>query len=223
MALIEREDVRRLFHGLVTVLAERDPGRLRTGFQVAELYQQLVPYRTHRSLLGFTTNQDYEGAILGLLAGIGGYAMVDPDEVRQTLAAEVDSPNPDTTLFREFAGARVRLDPACVRDVLADDTAYAPPESAPPPPPRPSPPPPPRGPVFELAGEPSPRPAPVRADPIPDGIHCPSCAAALPTDRPVVFCPFCGTSVGAPACPRCGDELRAAWKFCPRCGAARPA
>jgi hypothetical protein len=222
MALIEPGDVARLFHGLVTALAQRDPARLRSGFQVAELYQQFVPYRTHRNALGFASNQDYEGAILGLLAGLGGYATVEPTEVQDTLAAEVDSPNPDTTLFREFAGARVRLDPVRVRDVLDGDDAYAPPpapDTTPPPPQPPAPvvPAAPRGPVFELAGDAAP---PTRPLP-PSEIRCPECAAALPDDRPVIFCPFCGKSVGAPTCKRCGDQLRAEWTFCPRCGNTR--
>ncbi|MDH4043181.1 MAG: zinc ribbon domain-containing protein [Gemmatimonadota bacterium] len=229
MALIEPGDVARLFNGLVAELAERDPGRLRSGFQVAELYQQIVPYRTHRTKLGFVSNQDYEGAILGLLAGLGGYATVEPAEVQDTLAAEVDSPNPDTTLFREFAGARIRLDAARVQDVLDDDQAYAPPPapgaapgsapvSAPVAPPEP------RAPVFELAGDvarppvPSATPAPALT---PSTTRCPGCAADLPDDRPVIFCPFCGKPVGAPTCVRCGDQLRAEWTFCPRCGHAR--
>jgi RNA polymerase subunit RPABC4/transcription elongation factor Spt4 len=224
VALIEVEDVARLFQGLVTALAERDPGRLRAGFEVAELYQQIVPYRTHRNLLGFTTHQDYEGAILGLLAGVGGYASVEPDEVRQTLAAEVDSPNPDPTLFREFAGARVRLAAARVREVLSDEDAYAPPAEAPPPAARASGPS--RAPAFELAEELPGAPAPAAgAAPRSAGrsLSCGACGAALPDDRPVVFCPYCGTAVGAPTCARCGDHLRPDWKFCPRCGSPRSA
>jgi len=229
MALIEPGDVARLFHGLVTELADRDPARLRGSFQVAELYQQIVPYRTHRNLLGFGTHQDYEGAILGLLAGLGGYATVEPDEVRQTLAAELASPNPDPTLFREFAGARVRLDAGRVREVLADgNEAYAPP-AAPSPLPLnpPTPPAPPRGPAFELAEEPAAPPITAAhisaAPPATGAVPCGACGADLPDDRTVIFCPFCGRAVGAPTCRRCGDELRAGWKFCPRCGTAHPA
>ncbi|HEX9630907.1 MAG TPA: zinc ribbon domain-containing protein [Gemmatimonadales bacterium] len=228
MALIEADDVARLFRGVVTALADRDPARLRSGFEVAELYQQIVPYRTHRNLLGFATHQDYEGAMLGLLAGLGGYATVEPDEVQQTLGAELASPNPDPTLFREFAGARVRLDTGRIREVLADQDGYAPPPE-PPPPAVPAPvAAPPRGPAFELADEPGGPPAapPARVAAVPSpaaALPCAACGAALPDDRPVIFCPHCGTAVGAPTCARCGDTLRAGWKFCPRCGAAHPA
>jgi len=232
MALIEPEDVARLFEGIVTTLADQDPARLQRGFEVAELYQQIVPYRTHRNLLGFATHQDYEGAILGLLAGLGGYATVEPDEVRQTLADEVESRNPDPTLFREFAGARVRLDAARVRVVLnaSEADAYAPPVAPSPEPAEPAPPAAPRGPAFELADEhePAPPPAPPRAAappmaPAPRPLPCAGCGAALPTDRAVIFCPYCGRAVGAPSCARCGDELRPDWKFCPRCGSPHPA
>lgn len=219
VALIEVADVARLFQGIVAALAETDPRRLHGGFEVAELYQQIVPYRTHRSLLGFASHQDYDAAILGLLAGVGNYARVEPDEVRQTLAAEVDSPNPDPTLFREFAGARVRLAAGRVREVMSDGNGYAPPAEAP----DPAPAAPPRAPAFELAEE-SAAPA-SGAAPRPPGapLPCTACGAALPTDRPVVFCPHCGAAVGAPTCARCGDQLQPGWKFCPRCGAPQSA
>ena len=226
VALIDAADIRRLFGGLVTVLAERDPDRLHTSIEVAELYQQLIPYRTHRAALGFVSHQDYEASVLGLLAGVGGYARLEPPEAQDALAAEAASPNPDPSLYREFAGARLWLDDKRVREVLSGDAAYAPP----PPPSAPSteaePPPaepasPQRAaPVFELAGSgPGTAGAGRRA-----GAHaCAACGTDLPDDRPVVFCPFCGTAVGAHQCPRCGDELRPEWRFCPRCGHARNA
>ena len=222
MALIDENDVGRLFRGLVAVLAERDPGRLERGFQVAELYQDLVPYRTHRNQLGFTSNQDYEAAVLGLLAGLGDFARIEPTEARETLAAEAASRNPDPTLFREFAAARVRLNQQRVRTLLAGNAAYAPPGEQPEPEPPPTPaapggPSP--SPVFELAAEPPPPPPPVRQ--AADDARCPSCDEVLPTDRTVVFCPFCGKEVGRPVCSRCGDDLAPEWRFCPRCGAAR--
>lgn len=212
MALIDAADVERLFHGLVEVLAERDPGRLQVPFQVAELYQQLIPYRAYRARLGFDTNQDYEAAMLGLLAGLGGYATLEPREAQETLAAEAASPNPDPGLVHEFAGARVRLDTRKVSGLLERDSAYAPPDAAPPAPPAEAPGGPAgqgRPPVFQLerAGAPP-----------PDGGSCGACGRPLPGDRVVVFCPWCGVAVGAAACVRCGDELEPEWRFCPRCG-----
>jgi hypothetical protein len=211
VALIEPEDVRRLFHAVVQLLAEREPGRLHAPFQVAELYQQIIPYRAYRARLGFDTNQDYEAAVLGLLAGIGGFATVEPAEAQESLAAEAASPNPDLSLFREFAGARVRLHRARVRELLDHAAAYAPPEPtpAPPAPVAGSPPP------FALDREP---PAPATHP-----AHCQACGDALPEHRSVVFCPWCGRAVGAVRCGRCGDELEERWRFCPRCGLERRA
>jgi RNA polymerase subunit RPABC4/transcription elongation factor Spt4 len=220
VALIEPSDVERLFRAVVTTLAERDPARLSAPLQVAELYQQIVPYRTHRARLGFDTHQDYEGAILGLLAGIGGYADLEPVEARDALAAEAGSPNPDAGLVREFAGARVLLNARRVRDVLDAQTSFAPPPAVSPP----TPPPPasqPPEPAI-LPAPPLPEPSPAAAPPfaLEAGMSCPRCSRPLPTDRPVVFCPYCGTTVGATVCTRCGDELRPDWQFCPRCGHA---
>jgi hypothetical protein len=216
VALIEADEVRRLFRGLVNVLHEQDPDRVHAAFQVAELYQQILPYRAYRARLGFDTNQDYEGAVLGLLAGVGGYATVEPPEAQEALAAEASARNPDPGLFREFAGARVRLNPMRIREVLGQSSTYAPPEVSPPPPPPLAPPPQGERPqVFELEG----RAAvlePARESS--EAGRCRACRQPLPVDRAVVFCPWCGIAVGTPTCHRCGDELEPSWKFCPRCG-----
>jgi RNA polymerase subunit RPABC4/transcription elongation factor Spt4 len=217
VALIETDDVERLFRGLVEVLGERDPARLQRAFQVAELYQQLLPYRTYRTRLGFDSNQDYEGAVLGLLAGLGGFATVEPLEVQETLAAEAASPNPDCTLFHEFAGALVRLNASRVRALTAPNAAYAPPAPAPSPPGAAPATPPPPTPVFVLdPAHPGPSP-PAAAQPL-LATACAACGRSLPTDRAVVFCPYCGRPVGLVTCERCGDELEPDWRFCPRCG-----
>lgn len=226
LAVIERSDIRRLFEGIVNALAN-DPARLQAGFQVAELYQRLVPYRTHRAMLGFASHQDYEAALLGLLGGVGGYVTLEPAEAQQSLAEEAGSVNPDPSVVREFAGARVRLEQGRVREVLSGDAAYAPPPPEPPPPPAPRPPAPPPpppapkpegrpAPVFQLAGQEARRTTPEQAAAAAN--QCPACAATLPADRPVVFCPFCGSPVGAGSCSRCGDALKPEWRFCPRCG-----
>jgi hypothetical protein len=219
VALIDPRDVRRLFQGLVAVLAERGHGRLQAPFQVAELYQQIIPYRAHRARLGFDTNQDYEAAVLGLLAGVGGFATVEPVEAQESLAAEAAFPNPNPGLFREFAGARVRLNPARVRELLDHPATYAPPEPEPESESAPAEADPDRPPVFLLERDsPAPAPGAGRA-PAADGGRCRACGQALPGDRAVVFCPWCGRAVGVPSCTRCGDEVEAGWRFCPRCGA----
>ena len=126
----DQHDVHHLFRCLIETLSDRDPQRLRTGFQVAELYQTMVPYRTHRSRLGFDSNEDYEMAVLRLLAGEGSYASVSPPEAQDALAAEAATVNPDPGIVREYAGAMVQLAQAAVDDALDAERSYAPPEAA---------------------------------------------------------------------------------------------
>ena len=54
------DDVDRLFRYLVRHLQDSAPEYLRRSFQVSELYQRLIPYRLHRSGLGFDSIEDYE-------------------------------------------------------------------------------------------------------------------------------------------------------------------
>ena len=112
------DDLERLFRRLVLNVAQLDPSRLDAPLPVVEIHQNLVPYRTHRAALAIETHQDYEMAILRLLAGEGGFARVEPDEVRQLLEREAHGLNPDTSIFRRFPSATVRLEPDQVRIVL---------------------------------------------------------------------------------------------------------
>src|SRR2546429_9292894 len=66
------DDWDRLCERLVSVLADDAPGRLAVPFPAAEVYERLVPYRSNRSSLKVATHQDYEMAVLRLLAGGGG-------------------------------------------------------------------------------------------------------------------------------------------------------
>lgn len=94
---------------LVTEIRDRRPEYLSAPFTVAEIYQHLIPYASHRDRLGVEMNGDYEDALLRLLAGKGGYVRVESDLARERMQNEVESPNPDTSLFREFAAVDVRL------------------------------------------------------------------------------------------------------------------
>src|SRR5881392_2985628 len=71
------DDLDRLFERLVSVLAADAPGRLAVPFPAAEVYERLVPYRSNRSVLKVATHQDYEMAVLRLLAGERGYASLE--------------------------------------------------------------------------------------------------------------------------------------------------
>src|SRR5205085_6041009 len=100
------DDLDRLFERLVTVLADDAPGRLAVPFAAAEVYERLVPYRSNRSILKVATHQDYEMAVLRLLAGERGYASLEPAEVREALEREAGEKNPDTALFRQRSEER---------------------------------------------------------------------------------------------------------------------
>ncbi|HEX4627322.1 MAG TPA: zinc ribbon domain-containing protein [Gemmatimonadales bacterium] len=216
------DDLDRLFERLVSVLANDAPGRLAVPFPAAEVYERLVPYRSNRSMLKVATHQDYEMAVLRLLAGERGYATLEPGEVRDALLREAGESNPDTAMFRQFPDAILSLNRLAAERFLRGDRAYAPP----PPPPLPSLEPPPEsaereqddeadekaplaGAAFELAEQTeSPR-------------QCPYCGETLPGSRKVNFCPQCGQPPsGELRCPACGGEMDVGWRYCVSCGRA---
>ncbi|HUF30449.1 MAG TPA: hypothetical protein VMM77_07255, partial [Gemmatimonadaceae bacterium] len=67
------DDLDRLFILLVERTRTQYPDHLTDPFEVAELYQSLIPYRHFRRELGIETNGDYELALVRLLAGERGY------------------------------------------------------------------------------------------------------------------------------------------------------
>lgn len=103
--------VDRFFHVLVQEIRSRVPSYLKSSFTVAEIYQTLVPYRTHRDRIGAEMNGDYEDALLRLLAGEGDYLTLESDAARQRLEREAGLPHPNTGLYREYAAVGVRLNP----------------------------------------------------------------------------------------------------------------
>jgi hypothetical protein len=104
----------RTFRHLLQTIQTRYPAYLTQPFEVAELYQNILPYRHHRRELGLETNQEYELALLQLLSGARDYLVVN-DQMRERLARELASPNPDPGAFREFSTSQVALSPAAVR------------------------------------------------------------------------------------------------------------
>ena len=88
---------------------------------MAEIYQDLVPYRIVRSQLGFEMNADYEHALLLMLAGIGGLAQLEPESAVEELLEEVNTPNPNVGLFRKFAACDVWIRPNEEPDVAEDE------------------------------------------------------------------------------------------------------
>jgi len=209
------DDVRRLFDRLVHVIADQAPDLLGEPIPAADLYERYVPYRAHRTSLGFDSNQDYEMAFLRLLSGEQGLADIEHDEARIVLTDEARSVNPHPGAFRRYATAYVRLNRDAAEAMLLRRDAYAPPL------PRPE--------AVAPAAEPPPAPiaAPTRqlpfelesAAPGPArGDLCPHCHEPLPVGRTVKFCPFCGGNATSRACPQCGTALETAWRHCITCG-----
>jgi hypothetical protein len=120
--------VERFHRVLLDEIVKREPDYLRTPFTVADIYQILVPYRSHRDVIGAEMNGDYEDALLRLLAGAGDLLVLESEPATASLREELASNNPNTGLFREYGDARVHLNPAAIGDL--DVPAVEPAESS---------------------------------------------------------------------------------------------
>ena len=224
----QRSDALARFHrALVEEIVRNRPAYLREPFTVAEIYQNLVPYRTHRDRIGVEMNGDYEDALLRLLAGEGEYLVLESEHARNEITEELTSPNPNTGLYREFAAVDVRLNPLRMPRDVPDATPigsdlFVPPDvdlgaHGHPVPLRPAAPPAPR--ATAPAAPPTP---PVSAPTVPKGREaptgCPWCREALPRRDNLNYCPFCGADLHTAPCPNCGQELDVGWRFCAACG-----
>src|SRR5918997_937088 len=114
------DNLDRMFRHLVRTIQSRNPEYLSRPFEVAELYQTILPYRLHRRELGLDTNQDYELTMLELLSGARGYLVVD-ERMRDVLRKELGSSSPDASVLREFATAHVALASDAVRRLDTPD------------------------------------------------------------------------------------------------------
>jgi hypothetical protein len=221
--------VAQMHRTLVDAMRRARPGALHEPVTVAEIYQELLPYRDARTAVGFDMNADYEHALLRLLAGEEELARIEPREVREKLRMELDSPNPDVSLFRNYANCDVWVSVDGSRiDMEADDHAIAASweeeflraeaeeeadeedlvQASEP-----------RGAArFEIAGD-----APLIEGPGVVTSGCAFCGAELPDSRMIHFCPYCGSDQSQQPCPSCGEMLEPLWRFCIACGArARP-
>ena len=208
------DELDRLFGLLVAALARET--RVAVPFAAAEIYERLVPYRSNRSRLNVATHQDYEMAVLRLLAGERGYVQLEPDSVREAMQREIATINPDPAYFRSFPEARVMVNGRAAERVLIGERAYAPPvddeddlldttgEN-----PIPAPPPPVHHERFRIA-------RPVHG---PSENECEYCGGVLPSNRDVRFCPHCGQpQEGDLKCPACGSPVDVGWAYCLACG-----
>src|SRR5688500_2362905 len=142
------DDLDRMLRRLVQALRTGFPEYLTRPFEVGELYQRIIPYRHNRRELGLDTNGDYELVLTRLLAGERGYVVGD-QQLQEAMRQELASTNPDTSAFRGWADARVRITEEGLRQAdipgasmddvrLSPRAAGAPPElagAASPPPP----------------------------------------------------------------------------------------
>ena len=120
MTFDEKEVLARFHRAIVREIQAKSPEQINSPFSVAEIYQNLVPYRTHRDEIGVEMNADYEYALLRLLAGEGEYLSIESTTARQEIREELDSPNPNTGLYRDFAAADVRLNSDVLDDALME-------------------------------------------------------------------------------------------------------
>jgi len=102
------DELDRLYRLLVETIKAQQPELLTRPFEVADVYQSILPYRLHRRALGMETNSDYEMTLLRLLSGERGYIIGD-DEMQDAFRRELATPNPDPGAFRPYAQSHVAL------------------------------------------------------------------------------------------------------------------
>ncbi len=231
--MVDDDRVLESFHAvLVEEIRAQRPEYLTGPFTVAEIYQNLVPYGSHRDRIGVEMNGDYEDALLRLLAGEGGYLSLESDAALRNIREELESTNPNTGLYREYAAVDVRLcqgapgeEPAEwaaepeAGDVEAEDVGFSGAESA--------------EESHEMAaGEEGATMSMEELAPTAHETHevapeggeddspaaCQWCRAELPARDGLNFCPFCGTDTRFVPCAACGAELEPGWRFCVACG-----
>jgi hypothetical protein len=218
------EVLERFHRALIEEIQTQRPEYLTGPFTVAEIYQNLVPYGSHRDRIGVEMNGDYEDALLRLLAGEGGYLVLESEPALRDLRAELETANPNTGLYREYAAVDVRLnqayvdlsaaalddspdlaealnaeDPIAMADLAPSESAVETMEIVPP-----------GVDVFPDAPQADTGPAALGS--------CQWCRAELPVRENLNFCPFCGTDLKVVPCGACGEELEPDWRFCISCG-----
>ena len=211
------DELDRLFGLLVEALARET--RIAVPFPAAEVYERLVPYRSTRSRLNVATHQDYEMAVLRLLAGERGYVQLEPENVREAMQREIATINPDPAYFRSFPDAQLMVNGRAAERVLLADRAYAPTNAEEE-----------EDELSDATGE-NPVPLPFvppaafrvpRSADVPTPNQCEYCGGVLPSNREIRFCPHCGQPQGDGElkCQGCGNVLDVGWAYCLACGRA---
>jgi hypothetical protein len=229
----EQDPVTRLYERLAGALAQSRPAGFAAPVTVAEIYQELVPYRAVRDETGFAMNADYEYVLLRLLSGEAGLVRLEPDTAREEIARELRTPNPNVSLYRAYAACDVWVRPAA--GVASTGGAPAAPsrQSAPGADPVAGPPP-----AVRVATSPGVqsragaserdpvRPPSQTAHPLRQGGQAPApgvcvaCGTRQPARPRARYCPYCGADQTTRPCGRCGETLEAGWSYCIACGTA---
>jgi len=210
----ETEEVLSRFYGvLVDEIRAQRPDYLTAPFTIAEIYQNLVPYGSHRDRIGVEMNGDYEDALMRLLVGEGGYLILESETVLRNLREELESLNPNTGSYHEYAAADVRLNSDRIggqavtsQESLVDDPRLHDPDGDVD-----------AGTLGTAGDEPAEEASESESDGEPQ-TSCRWCRADLPHRGTLNFCPSCGTDVHLVPCPTCGGELEPEWRFCTACG-----
>jgi hypothetical protein len=222
---LDRDILARFHHVLVDEVRRTSPEYLTGEFTVAEIYQKLVPYGVHRDRIGVEMNGDYEDALLRLLAGEGDLLLLQSEPAKQRIRRELESSNPNTGIYREFAAVGVRLNPHRIPPEGHGGATFGPAKAG--------------GPLLRIETAPEvSRPhrfelaAPGSGDPGEEGEEeggesrhreprtrrtGPPAAAAEPEGEAAQTE---GESAHPSACPGCSRDLpsRASLRFCPYCG-----
>jgi hypothetical protein len=209
-------ELERFFRRLVGNLAETDPARLHRPLALVDVEHDIIPYRANRRALELDTSEDYEMMLLRLCAGEEGFVRTEPEEARTSFVKELQSPNPDLGVLRQFDNVVLRLRSEPLARALGGDrereAAYAPPPPAPSFSESPG--------LDELTVEAEKPEALEHEAAAPMMVQCLYCGGALPAHRPVNFCPHCGRQQTVPTCHHCQSELEPGWKHCVNCGTA---
>ena len=236
------DELDRMFRRLVQNVRVGFPDLLTRSFEVSALYQTLIPYRLNRAELAIDSAEEYEITLMRMLAGTRGLLNGDPD-MQAALQAELESPNPDLSVFRAWGTSAVSINAAAIRSMDSQSTSAIR---------HPSPPASTR--QADLAGRATlevPASAvgpagthsaragakgaasvvtPPDAKAVPatptapavtahaHGTGCRYCGGELPDGRDAHFCPHCGQNLSIKQCPACSTELEVEWQFCITCG-----
>jgi hypothetical protein len=226
------DELDRMYRRLVQSIRASFPDLLARTFEVAMIYQQIIPYRLNRRELDLESNDDYEFTLLRLVSGERGLLLGD-EEMQRALRGQLESANPDPSAFRAFATATVGLSPEALRSLDVQPLVRPPggvvsplrdastldialsgraTEQVPVP----------ATPVRTTAPaapeERSAPPAPAATATRPTPTGCQYCGGVLPAGRDVKYCPHCGHDLTIRQCPACGTELELDWRFCVTCG-----